>query len=252
MRDDAFHHEFYDERVERLQPGGAKTHRAQISLAPGMWLLQVTVTAGLSNVNVTTRLASEHASGKLVGGTHNGAMSPYFGPATLIAFVDDLAVKSGQKVEIEITFEAVGPNAVALVGQRSLAVLARRHAPPVAKATPAAKAAAAAKVEAAKPVEAPAPTPPAAPAPAPAKPVQAKAEPAKPKVTAAERAPSPAIAKEPAKAPTKAAAAPAKPAPAPKEAAKPAKPAPAKPAPVVGKSAPAKAPVKKQANNKRK
>lgn len=238
MRDDAFHHEFYDERVERLQPGGGKTHRAQLSLAPGLWLLQVTVTAGLSNVNVTTRLVSEHASGKLVGGAHNGAMSPYFGPATVMAFIDDLAVKSGQKVELEVSFEAVGPNAVSLVGQRSIAVLARRHPAPAAKAAPAAKPVAAPKVEPVKAVEAP------------AKPEPVRVEPAKPAPAKAKTAP-------PAKAPPKAAAPPpAKPAPTPKEAAKPAKPAPAKAAakaaPVAAKATPAKAPVKKQAGNKRK
>jgi outer membrane biosynthesis protein TonB len=236
VRDDAFFHELFDERVERLQPGGPKVHRISMPLAPGVWLLQVTITAGLSNVNVTTRLVSEHASGRLVGGAHNGAMNPHFGQATVMAFIGDLAIKAGQKAEFEVSFEATGPNAVALVGQRAVSVLARRHATPAAKPAPAPK---------------PEPAPkqgPVAKA-SPVKPEAAKPQPPKPAPVKAAVAPKPEAPKPAAKPPAKAVAAPVKaPAPAP---AKPVKPAAKTPAPVKA-AVPAKPSAKKQTGNKRK
>jgi hypothetical protein len=252
VRDYAVYYETFGATVERLQSGLPVSQRIKLDLPPGVYFMTVTLTAGLANVSVAVKMANESPSLKAMGGAHNGAMSPYFSPATITAHFDGVEVKSGQPAEIIATFEAVGPNAVPVLGQRSVSVIAWRHAEKEKVVKPVAEKAAPAPAPV-KPVEtAPAPVaakPVAAKpaAPAPAKPVEPKAAPvaaSKPAVKAAPKA-------EPAKAePPKAAAKPAAKAEAPKaEPAKPAAKAPAKAAPA---KAPAKPATAKKPTDKRK
>jgi hypothetical protein len=225
VRDYTVQHETYGVGVERLQNGAAVSHALKLDLSPGIWFLNVTVTVGVSNVSVNVRMKDQEGV-KTLGGHHNGAMSPHFSPATVTAFFDGVKATNARPAELIVSFESVGPNAIPILGQRSIFVMAWKHGEPVAAVAPAA---AEKKAVAAKP--------------APAE----KAEPVKPAAKAEDK---PAPAAKPVKAAPVAAAAPApaKPAetaPAAKPAAKPAKPAATAPAAPAKSAKPA--PAKKSA-----
>jgi len=216
VRDYVVLHEVFGAGVERLQLGAPVVHRLRLPLSPGFWLMQITITAGVSNVSFTARLADDIPGAKALGGAHNGAMSPHFSPATMTAFIDDAVVTSDRPLELVVTFEAVGPNTIAVLGHRSISVMAWKKAEPAVVAKPKAERAVKAEKPAAKEVAAPplvadvaaappvkaappalkAAAKPAAPAKAPAKPAPA-APPAAAKAEAAaeparETAPKPA------------------------------------------------------------
>jgi hypothetical protein len=217
VRDYLVQHETYGVGVERLQNGAAVSHTLKLDLSPGVWFLNVTVTVGVSNVSVNVRMKEQEGI-KALGGHHNGAMSPHFSPATVTAFFDGVKATNARPAELIVSFESVGPNAIPILGQRSIFVMAWKHGEPVATAAPAAeKKAVAAKPAAATAEKAePAAKPAAKPAPAAAKLDEKPAKPGKGTPAAAAPAPQPA-------APAKAAkAAPAQTPPAPAKAAKPA------------------------------
>lgn len=246
VRDYVVLHEVFGAGVERLQLGAPVVHRIRLPLSSGKWLIQVTITAGVSNVSFSAKLADEAPGVKMLGGAHNGAMSPHFSPATMMAFIDNAAVSNDKPLDLLVTFESVGPNAIAVLGHRSISVMAWKKAEPVAVAKPKAeKPSSPAAVTATPAAAAPEPKIQAKVAKAPEKPVAEK-------LLQVEKAPE--KAKPAAKPPVKA------PAPVPAAAVKAAKPAPtkaaaagkpAKPAPVKAKPA-TKAPVAKAAAAKRK
>jgi hypothetical protein len=225
VRDYLVQHETYGVGVERLQNGAAVSHTLKLDLSPGVWFLNVTVTVGVSNVSVNVRM-KEQEGVKALGGHHNGAMSPHFSPATVTAFFDGVKATNARPAELIVSFESVGPNAIPILGQRSIFVMAWKHGEPVATVAPAAEK----KVAAAKPAA------PAAPA---AEKVEAAKPAAKPAAAAAKAEDKPA---KPGK------TAPVAAAPAPVAPAKPAKSAPAQPpAPAkAAKPAPAKKPAAKR------
>jgi hypothetical protein len=236
VRDYSVQHETFGFGVERLQNGAAISHVIKLDLSPGVWFLNVTVTVGVSNVSAHVKMKDQDGV-KTLGGHHNGAMSPHFSAVTIPAFFDDVKVAGNRPAELIVSFESVGPNAIPMLGQRNVFVMAWKHGEPAVVVQPVAekKPAAAAK-PAEKPVEKKAE---AAPAKAAAKPGAVKAEDKKveekpaPEKAAPEKA-APVKAAKPAAAPAAAAPAPvkpaAKPAAAPSAAApvKSAKPAPAK------------------------
>jgi hypothetical protein len=210
VRDYTVQHEAYGVGVERLQNGAAVSHALKLDLSPGIWFLNVTVTVGVSNVSVNVRMKDQEGV-KTLGGHHNGAMSPHFSPATVTAFFDGVKATNARPAELIVSFESVGPNAIPILGQRSIFVMAWKHGEPVAAVAPAAAEKKAAKpAPAEKPAKA-APIAAAAPAAVPAA--------AKPVETAAAAKPAAKPAKPAAVAPAAPAKA-AKPAPAKKSAAK--------------------------------
>lgn len=203
VRDYVVLHEVFGAGVERLQLGAPVVHRLRLPLSSGKWLIHVTITAGVSNVSFSAKLADEIPGVKLLGGAHNGAMSPHFSPATMTAFIDDAPVSSDQPVDLVVTFESVGPNAIAVLGHRSISVMAWKKAEAAVTAKPKAEKAAPAKPAAAA-VAAPAPAPVAA-----AKAAKPVVEKSPEKKVAVAPAPAPVAAAKPASAKAKAAPAPA-------------------------------------------
>jgi hypothetical protein len=187
------------------------------------------VTVGVSNVSVNVRMKDQEGV-KTLGGHHNGAMSPHFSPATITAFFDGVKATNARPAELIVSFASVGPNAIPILGQRSIFVMAWKHGEPVAAVAPAAaekkpaKPAPAEKPEAAKPAAKADDKPAPAAKPAKAAPVAAAAPAAVPAAAKpVETAPAAKPAAKPAKPAAAAPAAPAKaakPAPAKKSAAK--------------------------------
>jgi hypothetical protein len=142
VRDYVVLHEVFGAGVERLQLGAPISHRLRLPLSAGNWLINITVTAGVSNVSFSAKLADDHPGAKVLGGSHNGAMSPHFSPATMTAFIDDAVVSPEKPLDLVVTFESVGPNAIAVLGHRSISVMAWKKLEPTVAAKPkAAKAA---------------------------------------------------------------------------------------------------------------
>jgi hypothetical protein len=96
----------------------------------------------VSNVSFSAKLADEIPGVKVLGGAHNGAMSPHFSPATMTAFIDDAPATNERPIDLVVTFESIGPNAIAVLGHRSISVIAWKKAEPVAVAKPKAEKAA--------------------------------------------------------------------------------------------------------------
>jgi hypothetical protein len=129
-------HEVFGTGVERLNPGAPVSDRLALPLSSGRWLISITVTAGVSNVSFSANLAKDLPDVKLLGGSHNGNMSPHFGPATMTALIDDVVVSSDEPLGLIVTFESVGPSAIAVLGQRSVSVIAWKKAKPIAPGEP--------------------------------------------------------------------------------------------------------------------
>jgi hypothetical protein len=129
-------HELFGAGVERLHLGAPVVHRLRLPLSPGRWLIHVTITAGVSNVSFNAKLAEEIPGVKVLGGTHNGAMSPHFSPATMTAFIDNAPASNDRPIDLVVTFESVGPNAIAVLGHRSVSVMAWTKVEPVVAAKP--------------------------------------------------------------------------------------------------------------------
>jgi hypothetical protein len=244
VRDYVVLHEVFGAGVERLQLGAPVSHRLRLPLSSGHWLINITVTAGVSNVSFSAKLADDHPGVKLLGGSHNGAMSPHFSPATMTAFIDDAVVSTDKPLDLVVTFESVGPNAIAVLGHRSISIMAWKKLEQTVTAKP--KAAKAAPPKPAESIAAAQAEPVAIKMAAPKKPIEPPALVSARKEPPAKAKPAPvatpvAAAAPAAKTPTKTSVSAVKPKAASKSA--PAK-APEKPAPekaVAAKPAPAKA-----------
>jgi hypothetical protein len=198
-------HETLGAAVERLQGGPPIVHRLTLPLGPGRWFVSATMVAGLANVSATMRLEGGGGEVRALGGQHNGAMSPHFGPATVMAYFDDVVVTKAEPAHLVVQFESIAPTAIAVVGHRIVSLTAWKRAAPVSAAAPASKPPPAPKPVAAakadlKPAPKPAAKPPAA---APAPPAKAAAKPAVKAVAATREAvkakPAPSAAKPAAK-----------------------------------------------------
>jgi hypothetical protein len=152
-------HEAFGGGVERLPTGAPVIQHMKLELKPGVWFITATVSVGLSNVGVAMRLAPEKPGTRTLGGRHNGALSPHFSPATVIAHFDGVEVSAAEPVELVISFEGV-PAQIPVLGQRTVSVTAFRKAELAAVMAPlvkalAARPAPAAKAEAAAPAAKP-------------------------------------------------------------------------------------------------
>jgi WD40 repeat protein len=125
-------HEVFGTGVERLNLGAPVSDRLALPLSSGRWQISINVTAGVSNVSFSANLAKDLPDVKLLGGSHNGNMSPHFSPATITALIDDVVVSSDEPLGLIVTFESVGPSAIAVLGQRSVSVIAWKKAKPIA------------------------------------------------------------------------------------------------------------------------